>query len=97
MEYRVNSSGRGQFNLEVLNKQKVTHKLKMDSKQASMLDEQFVDKFISFKYFMRPTSRKKCKDRYYLSLRGEEFVICETEKDKIKELNVFLEKLKVLL
>lgn len=96
IEYKMNTSGKGQFNLELLNKAKVVQKSKVNSKQAQTLDEQFVDKFISFKYLMNPTPDKGCKDQFYLNLRGEELVICENEKDKIKQLNAFLEQLKVL-
>lgn len=95
--YKMNSSNNGQFNFIQEEENKIIGQKKVNSADAQKLDDLFVDKFISFKYLMNKKNEKECKESFYLNLRGEELSICNTEKEKIKEVKKLLEKLKVIL
>lgn len=93
-EYKLLSSVSGQFNFEILNKGEIISTKKVDTESAHNLDELFVDQFISFKYLMKNSPQKKCQKKFYLNLRGEDQIICDSENDKIKKIENFIAQLK---
>lgn len=94
VEYKMISSLSGQYNFQVIEDGKVKKQKKLSFADAQLLDEKFVDKFISFKYLMKANLKDVCKDAFYLNLRGEELVICQSETEKNKEMNEFTKSLK---
>lgn len=92
--YSLESSISGQYNIAITEKGKTISNKKVDTSDAQKMDDEFVDRFISFKYLMKARSQKKCQDSYFLSLRGEKQTICSDEKDKIDKIRVFINTLK---
>lgn len=92
--YKLLTTINGQFNFEITKDKKVESSRKVDSSDAIKIDDKFVDSFISFKYLMKENPQKKCIEKYYLNLRGEDQVICQNEDEKIKKLEQFIGELR---
>ncbi len=92
--YKLETSITGQYNIEISRKNKILSNRKVDTEDAQKMDDQFVDRFISFKYIMKEREAKKCKNQFFLSLRGEEQIICSDEEDKVNKMKAFIDILK---
>ncbi|MFT6632043.1 MAG: hypothetical protein ACJAS4_002005 [Bacteriovoracaceae bacterium] len=92
--YKLESSITGQFNILISKKNKIVSNKKVDTSEAQKMDDEFVDRFISFKYMMKARSKKKCQNSFFLSLRGEGQQICADEKAKIEKIKAFINTLK---
>jgi hypothetical protein len=92
--YQLEASITGQFNILITHKKTIVSNKKVDTTYAQKIDDEFVDRFISFKYMMKARSTEKCKDSFFLSLRGEGQMICTDEKVKIEKIKVFIKNLK---
>jgi len=94
-QINLKSSISGQYSVDhKLNTQSQMAK-KIDIVTAQKLDDEFVDKFINFKYLSKErTGKEKCIEIYFLDLRGETLKICSDEKAKVNELDKMIVKIK---
>ncbi|MBT4792471.1 MAG: hypothetical protein HON90_12945 [Halobacteriovoraceae bacterium] len=90
--YKLETSMSGQFTVVIEENKKIVKVKKVGTQQAQKMDDIFVDRYISLKYMMDSSNRKKCKSYYQLSLRGELLSVCEAEKEKIKIVKEFIAK-----
>ena len=92
LTYSLKSSSSGQFNYQMIKGKKIVKSQKVDPVDAQVMDDQFVDKFITFKYMMKSREGAKCNHVYKLNLRTEELTICAGEKAKITGIESLLKK-----
>lgn len=95
LEINLNSSISGQYSVEIQLDDSERKTNKVDVVTAQKLDDEFVDKFINFKYLMKERKGEgKCREIYSLDLRGESQKICADEKEKLTELDKLITKIK---
>ena len=87
--YNLNLSSAGQYFLDSKEGNK-NYLLKLASKVAKKIDEDFVSDFIYLKYMMPSFSGDNCEVAFLLKMRGEDFKICNIEKEKIEKSKIIL-------
>ena len=55
---------------------------KLSNNEADLLDQKFVEDFIKLKYMMKNFQGKNCSKSFDLSMRGETYKTCKSEKEK---------------
>ena len=75
-----------------LNNKIVTRRI--STQVATLFDDEFVSLFFNAKYQLPNYAGSDCKSVYKLSMRGDKQIICSQEKNKVKNLDNFLTKIK---